>query len=87
MTLNEVVMKLVSFMMALAPYGVFFLMAKLFTTLDLKDLESLGWYFGTVLFVLCFPWFYRLWRFYLDFWPLKSVHVFQKNERRRFVCF
>lgn len=52
--LNEVVMKLVGFMMALAPYGVFFLMAKLFTTLDLKDLESLGWYFGNVLFVLCF---------------------------------
>ncbi|MFC4656719.1 MULTISPECIES: dicarboxylate/amino acid:cation symporter [Rheinheimera] len=50
--LNEVVMKLVGFMMALAPYGVFFLMAKLFTTLDLSDLSSLAWYFGTVLFVL-----------------------------------
>ncbi|WP_337880477.1 dicarboxylate/amino acid:cation symporter [Rheinheimera sp.] len=52
--LNEVVMKLVGFMMELAPYGVFFLMAKLFTTLDLSDLSSLAWYFGTVLFVLLF---------------------------------
>lgn len=52
--LNEVVMKLVGFMMALAPYGVFFLMAKLFTTLDMKDMGSLVWYFATVLFVLVF---------------------------------
>ncbi|WP_337840332.1 dicarboxylate/amino acid:cation symporter [Rheinheimera sp.] len=52
--LNDVVMKLVGFMMELAPYGVFFLMAKLFTTLDLSDLSSLAWYFGTVLFVLLF---------------------------------
>lgn len=52
--LNDVVMKLVDFMMALAPYGVFFLMAKLFTTLDMKEMDRLIWYFGTVLFTLVF---------------------------------
>ncbi|MDP4945958.1 dicarboxylate/amino acid:cation symporter [Alishewanella sp. SMS8] len=51
---NEVIMKLVTLLMNLAPYGVFFLMAKLFTTLGLETIGSLVKYFGVVLFVLLF---------------------------------
>lgn len=50
--LNEVIMKLVTLLMNLAPYGVFFLMAKLFTTLGFETIASLVKYFTVVLFVL-----------------------------------
>lgn len=50
--LNEVIMKLVTIMMNFAPYGVFFLMAKLFTTLGFDTIINLGKYFFLVLFVL-----------------------------------
>jgi Na+/H+-dicarboxylate symporter len=49
---NVVVMQLVNLVMHLSPYGVFFLMAKLFTTLELADMENLGKYFAVVIFVL-----------------------------------
>ncbi|ENM5739213.1 dicarboxylate/amino acid:cation symporter [Vibrio mimicus] len=51
--LNEVIMKLVAMLMNLAPYGVFFLMAKLFTGLGLGAILNLAEYFvvlaGTLL--------------------------------------
>ncbi|AIW15740.1 dicarboxylate/amino acid:cation symporter [Vibrio europaeus] len=51
--LNEVIMKLVAILMNLAPYGVFFLMAKLFTGLGLGAIVNLAEYFlvlaGTLL--------------------------------------
>ncbi|WP_100751763.1 dicarboxylate/amino acid:cation symporter [Vibrio salilacus] len=43
--LNEVIMKLVAILMHLAPYGVFFLMAKLFTGLGLDAIFNLAEYF------------------------------------------
>ncbi|OBU28749.1 dicarboxylate/amino acid:cation symporter [Photobacterium kishitanii] len=43
--LNEVIMKLVALLMNIAPYGVFFLMAKLFTGLGLDAIFSLINYF------------------------------------------
>ncbi|MCG6273114.1 dicarboxylate/amino acid:cation symporter [Vibrio vulnificus] len=43
--LNDVIMKLVALLMNLAPYGVFFLMAKLFTGLGLGAIINLGEYF------------------------------------------
>ncbi|WP_189484193.1 dicarboxylate/amino acid:cation symporter [Alishewanella tabrizica] len=52
--LNEVIMKLVTLLMNLAPYGVFFLMAKLFTTLGYGTIASLLKYFLVVLAVLLF---------------------------------
>ncbi|CAM5224422.1 proton/glutamate symporter [Alishewanella longhuensis] len=45
-------MKLVTLLMNLAPYGVFFLMAKLFTTLGFSTIASLLKYFLVVLTVL-----------------------------------
>ncbi|RVU41210.1 dicarboxylate/amino acid:cation symporter [Rheinheimera riviphila] len=52
--MNVIVMQLVELVMKVSPYGVFFLMAKLFTTLELADMANLGKYFGVVLFVLFF---------------------------------
>ena len=51
--LNEVIMKLVALLMNLAPYGVFFLMAQLFSGLGLSAIWNLAEYFlvlaGTLL--------------------------------------
>ena len=50
--LSDVIMKLVTLLMNLAPYGVFFLMAKLFTTLGFETITSLAKYFAVVMAVL-----------------------------------
>lgn len=50
--LNEVLLKLVTILMNLAPYGVFFLMAKLFATFEVDVITKLGKYFVTVLAAL-----------------------------------
>jgi len=50
--LNDVVMKLVVILMNLAPYGVFFLMAKLFSEISITTIFSLIKYFGVVLAAL-----------------------------------
>jgi Na+/H+-dicarboxylate symporter len=50
--LSTVIMKLVSILMNLAPYGVFVLMAKLFATIGIDTIASLLKYFLLVLFVL-----------------------------------
>ncbi len=49
---NEVIMKLVVILMNLAPYGVFALMAKLFTETEFDTIYSLGKYFLLVFGVL-----------------------------------
>ena len=51
-SMNEVMMKLVALLMNIAPYGVFCLMAKLFTTIELSAIASLIKYFLLLLFVL-----------------------------------
>ncbi|WP_166425173.1 dicarboxylate/amino acid:cation symporter [Paraglaciecola sp. 20A4] len=50
--LSEVVMKLVTILMNLAPYGVFVLMAKLFATIGFDTIAGLLKYFLLVMFVL-----------------------------------
>ena len=50
--LNKIVMRMVTILMGLAPYGVFCLMAKLFTYLELAEIAQLAQYFITVLVVL-----------------------------------
>ena len=52
--LEGVVMKMVDVLMAMAPYGVFALLAKLFTNLGIGAIVDLAAYFLTVLFVLLF---------------------------------
>lgn len=51
---EAVIMKLVTVMMLLAPYGVFALLAKLFSELGFTAIVDLGKYFFTVLGVLIF---------------------------------
>ncbi|ATD06756.1 dicarboxylate/amino acid:cation symporter [Pseudoalteromonas piscicida] len=50
--LNTVVLKLLTLLMNVAPYGVFCLMAKLFTTIDMGLIAELGKYFMVVLAAL-----------------------------------
>ena len=49
---NEVVLKMVTIIMHLAPYGVFALLAKLFSELGWQAILNLGWYFLAVTLVL-----------------------------------
>jgi len=51
-SLNEVIMKIVIIIMNLAPYGVFFLMAKLGATIQFQDFGYIAGYFFLVFFVL-----------------------------------
>ncbi|GLX80911.1 dicarboxylate/amino acid:cation symporter [Thalassotalea eurytherma] len=50
--LNEVIMRLVTILMNLAPYGVFCLLAKLFTDISIDTISNLIAYFMVVLAVL-----------------------------------
>jgi Na+/H+-dicarboxylate symporter len=50
--LNEVIIKMVMMLMQLAPYGVFCLLAKLFSSLGIGVILDLAKYFFTVVFVL-----------------------------------
>ena len=50
--LNEIIMKLVTILMLVAPYGVFFLMAKLFSTIGLNAIYNLIGYFLLVAITL-----------------------------------
>ncbi|WP_303049196.1 MULTISPECIES: dicarboxylate/amino acid:cation symporter [Alteromonadaceae] len=52
--LNNVMMKIVSMVMAIAPYGVFVLMAKLFASIGFDTILGLAKYFFLVFFVLVF---------------------------------
>lgn len=50
--LDKVIMKMVTILMELAPYGVFCLLAKLFAELGAGAIIELGLYFGTVVLAL-----------------------------------
>lgn len=50
--LNTVIMRLITILMNLAPYGVFALMAKLFAVVDAQAILNIGKYFFLVLLVL-----------------------------------
>lgn len=50
--LDAVIMKMVTILMELAPYGVFCLLAKLFAELGASAIIELGLYFGTVVLAL-----------------------------------
>jgi len=50
--ISDVIMRMVSILMNLAPYGVFCLLAKLFTSQGFSAIVNLALYFGTIVFVL-----------------------------------
>jgi Na+/H+-dicarboxylate symporter len=53
-SINDVIMKMVFMLINLAPYGVFCLLAKLFTREGFDAIVNLALYFSTIVFVLCF---------------------------------
>ncbi len=85
--LNTVVMKLVEIVMHFSPYGVFFLMAKLFTTLDLSDMLNLGKYFSVVLFTLLFHGFIVYGAFILFIARLNPLIFFKKMRETLMFAF
>ena len=50
--ISDVIMRMVGILMNLAPYGVFCLLAKLFTSQGFSAIINLALYFGTIVFVL-----------------------------------
>lgn len=50
--MNQVIMKMVMLLMELAPFGIFCLLAKLFSSLGASAIVDLGLYFGTVVAAL-----------------------------------
>ena len=50
--ISDVIMRMVAILMTLAPYGVFCLLAKLFTSQGFSAIINLALYFGTIVFVL-----------------------------------
>lgn len=55
--LNHVIMKLILMIMALAPYGVFFLVASLFARMGFNLISDLFYYFFSMIFILFFHMF------------------------------
>ena len=79
--MEEVVMRMVSVMMTLAPYGVFALLAKLFATMGIGTILDLAAYFFTVLGVLILHGALTYGLMVKAFTGLSPVPMFQKMRR------
>ena len=79
--MEEVVMRMVSVMMSLAPYGVFALLAKLFATMGIGTILDLAAYFFTVLGVLVLHGALTYGLMVKAFTGLSPVPMFQKMRR------
>ena len=79
--MEEVVMRMVSVMMAFAPYGVFALLAKLFATMGIGTILDLAAYFFTVLGVLVLHGALTYGLMVKAFTGLSPVPMFQKMPR------
>ncbi|QXO15762.1 dicarboxylate/amino acid:cation symporter [Vibrio ostreae] len=78
--LNEVIMKLVALLMNIAPYGVFFLMAKLFTGLGLGAIMNLAEYFVVLTATLLIHGFVTYGVMLKSFSGLSPITFFRKME-------
>ncbi|WP_342609386.1 dicarboxylate/amino acid:cation symporter [Vibrio tritonius] len=78
--LNEVLMKLVTLLMQVAPYGVFFLMAKLFTGLGLSAIWNLAAYFAVLVATLLIHAFVTYSVMLKGFTGLSPIAFFRKME-------
>ncbi len=85
--LNTAIMKLVEIVMHFSPYGVFFLMAKQFTILELSDMVNLGKYFGLVMFVLFFHGFMVYGSFLAFVGRLNPLMFFRKMKETALFAF
>ena len=79
--MEEVVMRMVSVMMAFAPYGVFALLAKLFATMGIGTILDLAAYFLTVLGVLILHGALTYGLMVKAFTGLSPIPMFQKMRR------
>ena len=79
--MEVVVMRMVSVMMAFAPYGVFALLAKLFATMGIGTIVDLAAYFFTVLGVLVLHGALTYGLMVKAFTGLSPVPMFQKMRR------
>ncbi len=79
--MEEVVMRMVSVMMTLAPYGVFALLAKLFATMGIGTILDLAAYFFTVLGVLILHGALTYGLIVKAFTGLSPIPMFQKMRR------
>ena len=79
--MEEVVMRMVSVMMTLAPYGVFALLAKLFATMGIGTILDLAAYFFTVLGVLILHGALTYGLMVKAFTGLSPIPMFQKMRR------
>src|SRR5690606_5181851 len=77
---NEVIMTMVNFLMHLAPYGVFCLLAKLFSELGIGAILDLAKYFVTVVLALALHQF-GIYSLVLKFFSGLSPLTFFKNVR------
>lgn len=78
--LNEVIMKLVALLMHIAPYGVFFLMAKLFTGLGIEAILNLAAYFAVLAGTLLIHGFVTYGLLLKGFTGLNPFTFFKKME-------
>lgn len=78
--LNAVIMKLVALLMNIAPYGVFFLMAKLFTGLGLGAIMNLAEYFVVLTATLLIHGFVTYGVMLKSFSGLSPMTFFRKME-------
>ncbi|CAH0536225.1 dicarboxylate/amino acid:cation symporter [Vibrio marisflavi] len=78
--LNEVIMKLVALLMHIAPYGVFFLMAKLFTGLGIEAIFNLAAYFAVLAGTLLIHGFVTYGLMLKGFTGLNPFTFFKKME-------
>ncbi len=79
--MEKVVMRMVSVMMTLAPYGVFALLAKLFATMGIGTILDLAAYFFTVLGVLILHGALTYGLMVKAFTGLSPIPMFQKMRR------
>ena len=85
--INTAMMKLVGIVMHFSPYGVFFLMAKQFTILDLGDMANLAKYFALVMFVLLFHGFIVYGAFMVFAARLNPLMFFSKMKETALFAF
>jgi len=78
--LNEIIMKLVVMLMSIAPYGVFFLMAKLFSEIEISAINNLLSYFLVLSGTLLLHGFITYGLFFKLFTGLSPIIFIKKME-------
>ena len=81
------IMRMVTILMHLAPFGVFCLLAKLFTEEGFSAIYNLALYFMTVTLVLACHAGAGLYQYFQSIYPPKSIDVIKEYTPGHAVCF